>query len=87
MKQKLVIAAEVRPLRPVKGCTRIGRFRNEDVRHELNVTSVTQYIERYRERWGEHLETMDLNRLPAISYRYRSKGRRDVGRPRKRWSK
>jgi hypothetical protein len=68
----------------VTECSRIDRFPNEDIRNELNVTSsITQYIQNHTERWGEHLERMDLNRLSAITYRYRPKGRQAVGHPRK----
>jgi hypothetical protein len=38
--QNLIIAVEMKYLASVKGCSRIDRFRNEDVRNELNVTSL-----------------------------------------------
>jgi hypothetical protein len=46
----LITAAETRFVRPVKGCSRFDRFQNDDTRNELIVTSITQHIEKHRER-------------------------------------
>ena len=39
-------AAEMRFLRRVKGCTRLDRYRNEDIRQELNIYRLTQKIKK-----------------------------------------
>jgi len=36
-------------------------------------------------KWLQHLQTMDTNRLPKQALQYKPKGRRNIGRPRKRW--
>ena len=35
--------------------------------------------------WLQHVQSMDTNRLPKQALQYKPKGRRNVGRPRKRW--
>jgi len=35
--------------------------------------------------WLQHVQRMDTNRLPKQPLKYKPKGRRNIGRPRKRW--
>jgi hypothetical protein len=35
--------------------------------------------------WLQHVQRMDTNRLPKQALQYKPKGRRNIGRPRKRW--
>ncbi|KAJ4429720.1 hypothetical protein ANN_21924 [Periplaneta americana] len=76
--------AEMRCLRRVKGCTRRDLIRNEDIRKELNIYNRNDKVEDYKEKWKEHLSRMDNERIPALIQQYQPKGKRDVGRPRKR---
>ena len=39
----------------------------------------------YQKKWLQHVQRMDTNRLPKQALRYKPKGRRNIGRPRKRW--
>lgn len=79
-------SAEMKFLRAVKGCTRRDHIRNDAIREELGVTPVLTQIHNYKKRWAEHLQRMDNNRLPKLAWTYRPRGRRSIGRPRKRWS-
>ena len=38
-----------------------------------------------KENWRSHLNRMGNGRMPASVHNYQPRGRRDVGRPRKRW--
>ena len=38
------------------------------------------------EKWLQHAQGMDTNRLPKQALQYKPKGRRNIGRPRKRWT-
>jgi hypothetical protein len=38
-----------------------------------------------QEKWLQHVQRMDTNRLPKQALQYKPKGRRNIGRPRKRW--
>jgi hypothetical protein len=42
-------------------------------------------IKQYQEKWLQHVQRMDTNRIPKQALQYKLKGRRDIGRPRKRW--
>jgi hypothetical protein len=46
-------AAEMRFLRSVKGCTRLDKIRNEDMRKELGVFSINDRNRRYGQDWLE----------------------------------
>jgi predicted nucleic acid-binding Zn-ribbon protein len=79
-------AAETRFLRSVKGRTRLDKIRNEDIRKELRVFSINDRIRRYRQDSLEHVERMEEGRVPKQALWYRTKGRRDPDRPRRRWN-
>jgi len=40
---------------------------------------------KHKQNWINHLERMDNTRLPKNDLNYKPRGRRDRGRPRKRW--
>ena len=42
-------------------------------------------IKQYQKKWLQHVQRMDTNRLPKHALQYKPKGRRNIGRPRKRW--
>ena len=45
-------------------------------------------IKQYQEKWLQHhseILRMDTNRLPKQALQCKQKGRRNIGRPRKRW--
>ena len=37
------------------------------------------------QKWLQHVQKMDTNRPPKQALKYKPKGRRNIGRPRKRW--
>ena len=42
-------------------------------------------IKEYQKKCLKHEQSMDTNRLPKQALQYKPKGRRNIGRPRKRW--
>ena len=78
-------AAKMKFLRGTQGCSLLDRRRNEDIRRDLNIASLHQKIEDHRRRWCEHLNCMPDIRLPVATMDYHPTGKRDVGRPRRRW--
>ena len=48
-------------------------------REKLKVTCL------YQKKWLQHVQRMGTNRLPKQALQYKPKGRRNIGRPRKRW--
>jgi hypothetical protein len=77
-------AAEMRFLRSVKGYTRLDKtVRSEVIRKGLEISGIQR--SRYKQNWINHLERMDNTRLPKHALNYKPRGRRDCGRPWKRW--
>jgi hypothetical protein len=79
--------AEMRFLRSVKGYTRLEKLRNEVIRKELEISGIQDARSKHKQNWINHLERMDNNRLPKHALNYKLRGRRDRGRPRKRWQR
>jgi hypothetical protein len=40
----------------------------------------------YQKKWLQHVQRMGTNRLPKQALHYRLEGRRNLGRPKKRWT-
>jgi len=80
-------AAEMRLLRSVKGCTRLDKIRSEVIRKELEIFGIQDVRSKRKQNWINHLERMDTTRLPKHALNYKPQGRRDRGRPRKRWQR
>jgi hypothetical protein len=55
------------------------------VRETLGVQNVVLEIKQYQREWLQHVERMDTDRIPKQALKYRPKGKRSIGRPRKRW--
>ena len=77
--------AEMRFLRSVKGYTRLDKIRSEVIRKELEISGIQDVRSKHKQNWINHLESMDNTGLPKHPLNYKPRGRRDRGRPRKRW--
>ena len=63
---------------------RVNEQRN--ILHEkTGARNVVKEIRQYQEKWLQHVQRMDTNRLPKQALQYKPNGRRNIGRPRKRW--
>jgi len=78
-------AAEMRFLRSVTGYTRLDKIRREVIRKELEISGIQDVRLKYKQNWINHLERTDNTRPPKHALNYKPRGRRDRGRPRKRW--
>ena len=78
-------AAEMKALRLIKGVTRLDKLRNEDIRRELGVEGILDFVERGQLRWFGHTKRMDEERYPRRFLEWTPEGRRPVGRPKMRW--
>jgi len=78
-------AAEMPFLRSITGYTRLDKIRSEVIRKELEISGIQDVRLKYKQNWINHLEGMDNTRLPKHALNYKPRGRRDRGRPRKRW--
>jgi len=47
--------------------------------------NIVKEIKQYQEKWLQHVQRMDTNRLPKQTLQCKPKRGRNIGRPRKRW--
>ncbi|PSN30039.1 putative uncharacterized transposon-derived protein F52C9.6 [Blattella germanica] len=78
-------AAEMKLIRHLAGYTLYDHKINADIRTKQNITPILDTIKNYCNNWHAHVLRMPYNRLPQMIFHYRPDGRRDIGRPRKRW--
>lgn len=78
-------AAEMRFLRSVLGVTKRDRIRNEDIRNQLQIFNLNEEIDHHRKKWLDHVDRMDERRYPKKILNYIPEGKRNIGRPKKRW--
>jgi hypothetical protein len=72
-------------LRHLLGITRLDKEKNQCIRGKMGAQNIVKEIKQYQEKWLQHVQRMDTNRIPKQALQYKPKGRRNVGRPWKRW--
>jgi len=55
--------------------------------NKIRTEVIIKELEIQTQNWINHLERMDNSRLPKHDINYKPRGRRDRGRPRKRWQR
>jgi len=70
-------------LRHLLGITKLDEEKNQCIMEKTGAQNIVKEIKQYQEKWLQHVQRMDTNRLPK--QQYKPKGRRNLGRPRKRW--
>jgi hypothetical protein len=53
----------------------LNRMRNEDIKAELNVCSITERITDYRNRWKDHINRIEDHRLPKQMRKHKPMGK------------
>lgn len=83
--KQLMRTTEMNTLRAIVGVTRRDRVRNKDIREECKVRDVVRFVRGRRREWNDHIQRANDERLIRIVRDQRPLGRRDAGRPMKRW--
>ena len=78
-------AGQMEFFRHLLGITKLDKEKNRCIRGKTGAQSIVKEIKQYQKKWLQHVQRMDTNRLPKQALQYRPKGRRNTGRPRKRW--
>jgi len=78
-------AAQMTFLRHLLGIIKLGKEKNQSIRQKMGEQSIVKEIKEYQKKWLQHVQRMDTNRLPIQALQYKPKGRRNIGRPKKRW--
>ena len=77
-------AAQMKFLRHLLGITNLDKEKNQCIREKTGAQNIVKEIKQYQEKWLQHIQRMDTNRVPKQALQYKPKGRRNIG-PRKRW--
>ena len=78
-------AAQMKFLRHLLGITKLDKEKNQCIREETGAQSIAKEIKQYQKKWLHQAQRMDTNRLPRQALKYRIEGRRNIGRPKKKW--
>jgi len=78
-------AAQMKFLKHLRGITKLDKEKNQCIRGKNGVQNIVKEIKQYQEKWLQHVQRMDTNRIPKQAPQYKPKGRRNTVRPRNRW--
>ena len=77
--------AQMKFLRHLLGITKLDKEKNECVRGKTGTQNMVKEIKQFQEKWLQHVQRMDANRIPKQALQYQPKRPRNIGRLRKRW--
>ena len=85
--EKGLEAAQMKFLRHLLGMKKLDKEKNQSrhSREKTGAQNIVKEIKQYQKKWLQHVQRMDTNRLPRQALKYRPEGRRNIGRPKKRW--
>ena len=72
-------------MRRTAGYTWTDYKTNTQITKELKITSILDKLLEYRRNWIHHVKRMPRNRLSRVMKQYSRTGRRNYGRPLKRF--
>ena len=72
-------------MRHLRGITTLDEEKNQCIRQKKGAQNIVKEIKQYQKKWLQRVQRMDTNTLPKQALQYKPKGRRNIGRPRKRW--
>jgi hypothetical protein len=79
-------ATQMKFLRHLLGITELDKEKNQCIRGKNWGTGHSKENKTIPEKVAtKHVQRMDKNRIPKKALQYRPKGRKNIGRPRKRW--
>ena len=63
-------AAQMKFLRHVLGITKLDK-ENQSIRQKTGAQNIVKEIKQYQEKWLQHVQRMDTNRLPKQALQYK----------------
>jgi len=72
-------------LRHLLGITKLDKGKDQCISEKTGAQNIVKEIKQYQEKWLQNVQRMDTNRIPKQALQYKPEGRRNIGRPRKRW--
>ncbi|XP_030763151.1 uncharacterized protein LOC115887795 [Sitophilus oryzae] len=83
--KSMLRVAEMKTLRTIMGKTRRDRIKNTDIREQCEVQDIVRWGRQIKRGWYAHVRRMDERRPPRIALEGKPTGKREPGRPPKRW--
>jgi len=78
-------AAQMKLLRHLLGITKLDKEKHQCIREKTGAQNIVKEIKQYQEKWLQHIQRVDTNKIPKQTLQYKPNGRRQIERPRKRW--
>jgi hypothetical protein len=72
-------------LRHLLGITKLVKEKDQCIKGKNGSKEYSKGNKRELGKWLQHVQRMDTKRIPKQALQYKPKGRRNIGRPRKRW--
>jgi hypothetical protein len=72
-------------LRHLLGITKVDKEKKQCIRGKTGTENTVKEVKQYQEKRLQHVQRMDTNRIPKQALQYQTKGRRNIGRSKKRW--
>jgi len=72
-------AAQMKFLRHLFDITKLDKEKNQCIREKTGAQNIVKEIKQYQEKWLQHIQRMDTNRIPKQALQYKPKGRRHIG--------
>jgi len=82
---RCITAAEMKYMRRKAGYTWTNYKTNTQITKELKITSILDKLPEFKRKWIQQVNRMPQNRLPRVMKHYSPTGRRNYGRPLKRF--
>ena len=65
--------AQMKFLRHLLGMTKLDKEKNQCIREKTGAENIEKKIKLYQEKWLQHIQKMDTNRLPKHAIQYKPK--------------
>jgi len=72
-------AAKMKFFRRVLGVTKLDKEKNQCIREKTGAENIVKEIKQCQEKWLQHIQRMDTNRILKQALQYKPKGRRHIG--------
>ena len=69
-------AAQVKFFRHLLGITKLDKENIQSIRQKTGAQNIVKETKQYHEKWLQHVQRMDTNRLPKQGLQYKPKGRK-----------
>jgi len=61
-------------LRHLLGITKLDKEKNQSIREKTRAENIVKEIKRYQEKWLQHVQRVDINRIPKQALQYKPRG-------------